>query len=139
MDKFIAKEIIMKSIHVIYIFALIATSCSKKLDLAAYIDPTQPFQVVDAHRAKGGTIETEWQVNDAKHDQLLSWIESNNRNWKPTHATHAGLVILSQENFRLLLYRNSNFAVVILTDDENITHNYKKSVDTRGLIFLDEE
>lgn len=129
----------MKSIYLIYIFALIATSCSKKLDLTTYIDPTQPFQVVDSHRTKGGTIETEWQVNDAKHDQLLSWIGSNNRNWKPTISTHAGLVILSQEKFRLLLYRNSDFAVVILTDDENITHYYKKSVDTRDLIFLNEE
>ena len=128
----------MKLIHVIYIFALIATSCSKKLDLAAYIDPTQPFQVVDMHRSKGGTIETEWQVNDVKHDQLLSWIKTNNGNWKPTHDTHAALVIISQENFRLILYRNHDFGIVRFTDDKNITHNYKKIFDTGELEFLDE-
>ena len=126
----------MKSIHIIFIIILIAISCSKKFDITDHFDPTLSFEVIDFEKA--GHSSSEIQVNDLKHAQLLSWLELNNQNWKPTHDTHAGLVIIYQENFRLLLYRNNDFAVVIITDDENISHYYKKIVDTGGLKFLDE-
>ena len=128
----------MKSILLMYIIVLTANSCSKEFDITDYYDPTQSFEVTDFERAKDGKSSSEIQVNDLRHDQLLSWLELNNQNWKPTHDTHAGLVIISQENFRLLLYRNNDFAVVIVTDDENISHHYKKIFDTGGLKFLDE-
>ena len=123
---------------VIYIIVLTAISCSKKIDLTDHYDPTQSFEVIDQERPKDGNYSSEIQVNDLKHAELLSWLELNNQNWKPTHNTHAGLVIVYQENFRLLLYRNNDFAVVIITDDENISHYYKKIFDTGGLKFLDE-
>jgi len=127
----------MKSRLLMYIIILTAISCSKEFDITDHYDPTQSFEVIDQEKPKDGKSSSEIQVNDLKHDQLLSWLELNNKDWKPTHDTHAALVIINQENFRLLLYRNNNFGVVIITDDENISHYYKKIFDTGGLKFLD--
>ena len=126
----------MKSTLLLYIIVLTAISCSKEFDITDHYDPTQSFEVIDFEKSDHSISEI--QVNDLKHAQLLSWLELNNQNWKPTHDRHAGLVIIYQENFRLLLYRNNDFAVVIITDDEKISHYYKKIVDSGGLTFLDE-
>jgi len=120
------------------ILVLTVDSCSKEFDLTDYYDPTQSFEVIDQERPKDGNSNSEIQVNDLKHEKLLSWLELNNKNWKPTHNTHAGLVIVYQEKFRLLLYRNHDIAVVIITDDDNISHYYKKTLNTGGLEFLDD-
>jgi len=127
----------MKSRLLMYIIILTAISCSKEFDITDHYDRTQSFEVIDQEKPKDSNSITEFQVDDLKHAQLLSWLELNNRNWKPTHDRHAGLVIIYQENFRLLLYRNNDLAVVIITDDENISHYYKKIFDTGGLKFLD--
>lgn len=125
----------MKSTLFLCLIALTAASCSKKFDLTDHYDSTLSFEVTDMERSKDGL---EILVTDKRHDQLLSWLESNKSDWEPTHDTHAGLVIIYQENFSLILYRNSDFGVVRYIDDENITHNYKKIFDTGGLGFLDD-
>ena len=119
-----------------YIIVLTAISCSKEFDIVDHFDPTQSFQFVDIQKTKN---DVEIQVNDLKHDQLLSWLQLNNQNWKPTDHSYASLFNISQENFKLLLYRNNDFVVVRFTDDENISHQYKKIVDSDGLNFLYEE
>ena len=111
-------------------------SCSEKINLAGHYDPTQSFEVIDQQKPKDGEVKSEIRVNDAKRNQLLSWLKLNNRNWEPTHNTQAGLVIIHQKNFRLLLYRNNNFGVVIITDDEDKLHYYKKDFDVGELEFL---
>jgi hypothetical protein len=131
------KKTAMKSTLLIYIIVLTAMSCSKEFDLTDHYDPTQSFKVIDQEKPKDDNSSSEILVNDLKHAQLLSWLELNNQNWKPTHNTHAGLVIIYQEKFRLLLYRHSEFGVVIITDDKNISHYYKKIFNTGGLEFLD--
>lgn len=128
----------MKSILLMYIVVLTAMSCSKKIDIADYYDPTQSFEVIDQEKPKDGKGRFEIGVNDIRHERLLSWLELNNQNWTPTHDTQAGLVIIYQDNFRLLLYRNNDFAVVIITDDEGTSNYYKKMLDTGELEFLDE-
>ena len=126
----------MKLIHIICTIALFTVSCSEKFDLTDHFDPTKSFEVID--QDKPILEEYKIQVNDLRHAKLLSWLELNNKNWKPTHNEWAGLVIVYQENFRLLLYRNSEFAVVIITDDENISRYYRRTFDNDGLKFLDE-
>ena len=127
----------MKSILLICIIVLTTQSCTKKIDLSGYYDPTQSFELIDQQKPKDGKVNSEIRANDANHDQLLSWLELNNQNWAPTHNTQAGLVIIYQENFRLFLYRNNDFGVVIITDEEDKMHYYKKSFDVGGLEFLD--
>ena len=122
----------MKSILFMCIIVLTTISCSKKL--TGHFDPAQAFEVVDYPI---GPYEV--QVNDARHAKILSWIELNNENWKRTYnKTWAGKVQVYQENFKLLLYRNSEFAVVIITDDKNISRYYRRVFDNDGLKFLDE-
>ena len=126
----------MKSIHIMCIIVLVAISCSKKFDITDHFDPTQSFQFVDIRNHKN---DVEIQVNDLKHDQLLSWLELNNQNWEPTDASHAALLIINQEKFKLMFYRNKDLMVIRFTDDENILHQYKKIIDPDGLNFLFEE
>ena len=129
----------MKSIHILCIIALTTVSCSHNIDITDYIDPTQSFQVRDFAKIISPTVESEIQVKDLKHEQLLSWLELNNQNWIQTNNRHAALIIIHQDKFRLLYYRNHEYVVVILTDDDNVLHSYKQIVDTDGLIFLDKK
>ena len=123
----------MKSILLMSTIILTAISCSKKFDLTGHYDPTQSFEVIEY---QVGTFEL--QVNDVRHAKLLSWLELNSQNWEPTHNEWAGKVIINQENFTLLLYRDNNDAFVNITDDKNITRNYRRKYDNDGLKFLDE-
>ena len=133
------------SILAMFIIVLATTSCSKEMDnqpkeidISDLYDVTQSFEVIDQEQPKDGNGRFEIRVTDPRHGRLLSWLKSNDKNWKPAPNTHAGLVIIYQENFRLLLYRNHHFAVVVITDDNGISNYYKKSLDVGGLEFLDE-
>lgn len=111
-------------------------SCSKKFDITDHVDPTQSFQFVDIRESKNNV---KIKVNDFKHKQLLSWLELNNQGWEPTDASHAGLLLITQDKFKLIFYRNKDQMVVRFTDDENILHQYKKIIDPNGLNFLYKE
>ena len=123
----------MKSILLMSTIVLISISCSNKIDLKGHYDPTQSFEV---YQHQVGT--NEFQVNEERHTKLLSWLELNNKNWKPTKNDWGSLVIINQENFRLLLFRNDKFAVVEITDDENTTRYYSKMCNSDGFHMLDE-
>jgi hypothetical protein len=70
----------------------------------------------------------------------VSWLRSNNHNWKkPTHNTHAGLIIVSQGDFHILFHRDNDFIVVDYTDDENVVYQYIKTMDSNDLRFLVED
>ena len=113
------------------------TSCSEKIDLNGHYDPNISFQVIDQEKPKDNQPYFELEAGMEKHDQLVTWLETNNKNWTPTHNTQAGLVIIFQENFRLLLYRNNNFAVVIINDNDDKQAYYKKDFEVGNLSFLD--
>jgi hypothetical protein len=123
----------MKSILLITTIVLTSISCSRKIDLKGHYDPNKSFEV---YHHEVGTYE--FQVNEERHTKLLSWLESNNKNWKPTRKDWGSLVIISQENFTLLLFRGDKFAVVVITDDENITRHYSKMCNNNGFHILDE-
>lgn len=123
----------MKSILLISTIALTAISCSKKINLSGHYDPTQSFEV---YQHPVGT--SEFQVNEARHAKLLSWLALNNKSWKPTRSDWGSMVLIKQENFTLLLFRANKFAVVTITDDENITRHYSKRCNNDGFHVLDE-
>ena len=123
----------MKSILLMFTIVMTSISCSKKIDLKGHYDPNQSFEV---YRHQVG--EYEFKVNEERHTKLLSWLKSNNKNWKPTKNDWGSLVLINQENFRLLLFRNDKFAVVEITDDENITHCYSKMCDNDGFQIFDD-
>ena len=106
--------------------------------MADYYDPAQPFKVTDFERAKDGVSTYQILVSDPRHERLLSWLESNNQDWEPAHDSHAGFVIISQENFRVIMYRDGDLQVARVIDAENVTHNFKRTFDNKGLKFLDE-
>lgn len=124
----------MKSILLLTTIVLTSISCSRKINLTDHYDPTLSFTVHEHTVAEPYEV----QVDDAKHAKILSWLELNNENWKRTHNEWAGMVFVYQENFRLLLYRNSEYAVVIITDDKNKSRFYRRAFQNDGLKFLDQ-
>ena len=58
---------------------------AKDFDITKHFDPTLPFELIDQQHPSGVLIETEIQMNDSKHKQLVSWLRSNNYNWKKTN------------------------------------------------------
>lgn len=123
----------MKLKYVILAFSLLAVSCSKRINLTGHYDPTQSFEVY--HHEVGTYV---YQVNEERHTKLISWLESNDKNWKPTRNDWGSLVIITQENFTLLLFIGDKFTVVTITDDENITRHYSKRCNNDGSHILDE-
>ena len=100
----------MKSTTIILMMSLLAISCSKKFDVSDYFDPSLPFEIIDMEHPSGVRSETEIQMNDSKHDKLVSWLKSNNDNWKKSPKnTHAGLIIVRQGDFHILFYRDRDF------------------------------
>ena len=130
----------MKSILLMPTIVLTTISCSNKINLTGHYDPTQSFEVVDQTLVDSGVLVNEYdiQVDDVRHAKLLQWLASNDQEWERTHNEWAGLVWVFQENFKLLLYRNSEYAVVIITDDKNKSRFYRRTFDNEGLKFLDE-
>lgn len=127
----------MKSTHIIIVISLFTISCSQKFDITDHFDPALPFEIIDQQHPSGVLSETEIQINDPKHDQLLSWLKSNNQGWrKADHNTHAGLIIVSQEDFRILFYRDSDFVVIGYNDEENVMQQYIRDMDSNELRFL---
>ena len=128
----------MKLILLLCIIALTTTSCSKKL--TGHYDPAQSFEVLEHTEGDSNLIVNTFEipVNDLRHAKLMAWLELNNKKWKPTHNEWAGYVWVYQENFKLLLYRKSQYAVVIITDDKNTSRYYRRTFDNDGLKFLDE-
>ena len=130
----------MKSTHLIYAISLMVFSCSKKFDVTAHFDPAHSFELIDQQHPSGVLIETEIQVNTPKHIQLLSWLLSNKHDWrKAPHNTHAGLIIVSQGDFRILFYRDDNRIVVAYDDKENVMQQYIRDMDSNDLRFLLDE
>ena len=123
----------MKSILLISAIALTATSCSQRINLTGHYDPNKSFEV---YHHEVGTYE--FKVNEERHTKLVSWLEDNNKNWKPTGNDWGSLVLIKQENFTLLLFRDNKFAVVAITDDENNTRDYSKRCNNDGFHILDE-
>ena len=80
---------------------LAANSCSQKFDLTDHFDPTLPFEINQMDKS-GPDFSKEIVVNDLKHEKLVSWLELNKHGWKKTdHNTHAGLIIVRQDDFRI--------------------------------------
>ena len=123
----------MKSILLISTIVLTSISCSKRINLTGHYDPNKSFEV---YRHQVGTFE--FKVNEERHAKLVSFLEENNKNWKPTRSDWGSLIIITQENFTLLLFIGDKFAVVTITDDENIPRYYSKRCNNDGAHIFEE-
>ena len=119
----------MKLKYVILVFSLLAVSCSQKFDITDHFDPTLPFEINQMDKS-GPDFSKEIGVNDLKHEKLVSWLELNKHGWKKTdHNTHAGLIIVRQDDFRILLYRDNDMVVVGIDAEGNDMPQYKRDMD----------
>ena len=114
--------------------SLLAVSCSPKLDLSEHFDPSLPFAISDWEKSPdiNGI-----PVNDIKHEKLVSWLKTNRHGWKKTdHDTHAGIIIVRQGDFRILLYRDNDMVVVGINATGNYMQQYMRKMDSNELMFL---
>ena len=126
----------MKLKYVILVFSLLAVSCSPKFDITDHFDPSLPVKVIDQYPPSPVSIYEIGQ-NDPRHAKLVSWLKLNNHGWKKTdHNTHAGLIIVRQGDFTILLYRDNDMVVMGYNDEENVMQQYKRDMDSNELIFL---
>ena len=127
----------MKPTPIICLICLIAVSCTKKFDITDHFDPTLPFEIIDQQHPSGVLSETKMQANDPKHIQLVSWLETDKHDWrKAPHNTHAGLIIVHQDDFRILFYRDNDMVVVGYDDEEGDMQQYIRDMDSNELRFL---
>ena len=126
----------MKLKYVILVFSLLAVSCSPKFDITDHFDPSLPVKVIDQYPPS--PVRTyEINQNDPRHAKLVSWLKSNNDGWKKTdHDTHAGLIIVRQDDFVILLYRDNDMVVAGYDAVGNDMKQFKRVMDSNELMFL---
>ena len=126
----------MKPLPLLFLISLVVFSCSRKFDLTDHFDPSLPFKVVDQKPPSDVSIY-EIDKYDTRHAQLVSWLKSNKHDWKKTdHNTYAGLIIVSQEGFRILFYRDDNSIIVAYDDEQHEMQQYIREMDSNELKFL---
>ena len=122
----------MKFLSLLFILTLTTLSCSRKINLEGFYDPNQSFEV---YQHEVGT--TEFRLNEKRHTQLISWLALNSENWKPTRNDWCSLVVIKQNKFTLLLFRNGDFSVVGIPDDNNQIQFYSKESNNDGFHILE--
>ena len=122
--------------YVILGLSLLAVSCSPKFDITDHFDPSLPVKVIDQYPPS--PVRTyEIAQNDPRHARLASWLKSNNDGWKKTdHDTYAGLIIVRQDNFVILLYRDNDMVVAGYDAVGNDMKQFKRVMDSNELMFL---
>ena len=130
----------MKSLFTfLIVISLFTFSCTNSFNLNKHYNDSLPFHIIDQQHPNG-LRESDITVNDPKHIQLISWLSSNKNGWKKTdHNTHAGLIIVSQGDFRILFYRDNDFIVLGYNDAKNETQQYMRKMDSNELRFLLQE
>ena len=126
----------MKLKCAILVWSLFIVSCSQQFDITDHFDPSLPIKVIDQYRP---SPESTYEIDqdDPRHAKLGAWLKSNRNGWKKTdHDTHAGLIIVRQDDFVLLLYRDSDMVVVGIDAEGNDMRQYKKDMDSNELMFL---
>ena len=127
----------LKATCIILLISSITVSCSQKFNITDHFDPALPFEVMDAEKPGSDGSSTVIRSNDLRHQQLVSWLNSNDNGWKKTeHNTHAGLVIVTQGEFTILLYRDNDFVVAGYNDEEDVMQQYIRKMDSNELRFL---
>ena len=127
---------LLKFYALILISFVYLVSCSEKFDVTKHFDPTLPFEINQMDKS-GPDFSKEIGVNDLKHEKLVAWLELNKHGWKKTdHNTHAGLIIVRQDDFRILLYRDNDMVVVGIDAKGNDMQQYKRDMDSNELMFL---
>ena len=125
--------------YILLAFSLAAVSCSSKFVITDHFDPSLPLTVIDQYPPS--PVSTyEIGQNDPRHTKLASWLNSNKQGWKKTdHDTHAGLIIVRQDDFVILLYRDNDMVVVGIDAEGNDMRQYKRDMDSNELLFLVDE
>ena len=116
---------------------LIVNACTRKYDITNHFDPTLPFEIIDQGHPSGVLFDTQIIINEPKHSQLLSWLNSNNNDWKKTDDnTQAALIIVRQGAFSLLFYRDNDFVISGYNNEEKVMQQYIRNMDSHELRFL---
>ena len=60
----------------------------------------------------------ELEVNSDKWRKFLDFMNQNEDNWQASPASYIGDIIISQANFKLIHFKESNGIVIVFTDKE---------------------
>ena len=126
----------MKLNYIILALSALTVSCSPQFDITDHFDPNLPIKVIDQYPPS--PIRTfEISKDDPRHAKLASWLKSNNDGWKKTdHDTHAGLIIVRQDDFVILLYKDNDMVIAGYDAVGNDMKQYKRVMDSNELMFI---
>ena len=123
----------------ILVLSLLTFSCTRKFDISDHFDPSLPLKVIDQYPPSPIRMYEICQ-NDPRHAKLDSWLKSNKQGWEKTdHDTHAGLIIVNQDDFVILLYKDNDVVVVGINAEGNDMVQYMRKMDSNELMFLIED
>ena len=122
--------------YIILGLSLLVVSCTPELNITDHFDPALPFKVIDQY-PPSPIREYEIDQNDPRHAKLVSWLKSNKDGWKKTdHDTHAGLIIVRQNEFVILLYRDNDMVIAGYDAVGNDMKQFKRVMDSNELMFI---
>jgi len=126
----------MKLGHIFLISIFFTVSCVQKFEIMDHFDPSLPIEVIDQYPPSPVRVHT-IDPSDNRHKKLTAWLESNEDGWEKTdHDTHAGLIIIRQKDFVLLLYKDNKVVVAGYDVIGNDMKQFKRIMDSNELMFI---
>lgn len=116
------------------------TSCSSKIQPAAYIDLKSALTVsIDTTNSLTGVTNNSKrtiQPTSQTYQKLVEWLDSNPNGWQNSFASYTVKVSVTQKNFRLLYH--PDFVIIGFEGKDGKAQQYTKKITKGALGFLTE-
>jgi len=117
-------------------------SCTKTLDISDYITTDNPIYITIGNNDKQdsmrlfNTKKIELKKGSDKFNQLITWGQSNSKDWKWTPATFVSAdIYVTVDEFHLLYYKSGS-VVVDFKDKEGKYRQFSRQISAGELDFL---
>lgn len=122
---------------------LILSGCQKDLLIEEIIDFTSPFElserVVNEAEGISSIKRSPIEVDSEKWLKLVDFAKNNGEGWKRSPAASYDLDLsVTQDNFRLLIFREESVVIIGFEDEKGKGRQYKKSFVPGELDFIAE-
>ena len=126
----------MKTKYLNLALVLLIFSCTTEVEISNYFDSNKSIYIVN--RLKSPNVDNlhEIQSGEIKHKKLVSWIDSNYKNWKTTADSGDSELGIVQESFKLFIDKEMNAVRMIFVDETGFVRQYTNSIKHDELNFL---
>lgn len=122
---------------------VVLISCQSNVDLDKVIDRNSSLYLTrlktDKETGLSAFLNEEIKVNSDKWKKLMEFAHRNNEGWQLAPASYTSVLYVRQDNFTLILTKDSKGIVVSYIDTHGKARQYSKWINKGELNFLTED